>query len=323
MVHNSPPRRYARYLLGSAAAVSIMLVPIAYGAGWLADLSQVRPVLTELNQDQQQSVQQQKILAAGPPTSSPSPYRIATGAFHVTLTWAKVPLATSYIIYRAEGTQSFSHAVNIGQVSQPNREISFVDNTVTPGRSYTYWVAPNNAAGQGPTTPAVTVHTFLTWQEIFLTGARSAAPSTAQAWTQGGMGLLPKTAVKTRPIVWSVGTQLYSPFLFSPQASKSTWLTKRWTTWTLDDSSLQIVNTTKGIALLSAKPALTSLKSLTPGSWTPQDLALWYDAGSLQEAIVTPNSPSYPVAALILNRYGQAVALTSSQGSKVTLLTLR
>ncbi len=319
MVHHSPPRRYSGYLLGSAAAVSIMLLPIAYAAGWFADMGQVRPVLTELNKAQQQTIQQQRILAAGPPTGSPTECHVALGAFHVTLSWAKVPLATSYIIYRAGGTQSFSHASNIGQVSQPTREISFVDNTVAPGHSYTYWVAASNAAGQGPMTPAFTVHTFLTWQAIFHTGAQSATTSTAEAWTQGGMGLLPKTVIKTTPIVWHVGNQFYSPFLFTPEANKSTWLTRRWTTWSLYDCSLQIVRAIKGIALLSAKPTLPFLKSLNLGPWTPQDLAIWYNGGSWQEAIVTPTSPIYPAESLILNRYGQAVALTSPHGSTVAL----
>lgn len=316
MIQISHRHSFPRVAL-AVVAVSILLLPIAYVAGLLTEMGQVRPVLTKLDQARQTLVQQQASIPTEPPAARPSQMHLSWGAQDVTLSWAKVPGASSYTIYRSSASGSFQQAVQVGQVIQSSSVIVFVDGTVSPDTSYTYWIAPDNAAGQGPMTPAVSGRTYLTWNQVLDAGTSAAVSADATAWSQSAWGLLPPHSSATSPTVWKIGTKFYTAFSFPASAQTSTWLTKRWTTWTAGNQTMTFVHAINGISVLAGGPQ--DMSSLPIATATPEDLALWQNGLQWDHEIVAANDPVLPQDAIVLNRYGQAVGLTTVQGHLVTL----
>lgn len=302
-----------RILLGSAAAGVLIVVPAAYMAGSMAEMSQVRPVLSQLDQARQALARQEANVPQEPPAHSPSGIQLSWGAQHVTITWTRVKGAASYAIFRAEGTQAYQQAVKIGQVSQSGTTVTFVDDGVTPGTLYTYWIAPVNTAGQGPVSAALAARTYLPWPSIVAQGEKAARTAQATAWSQGAWGLLPPKGTTAGTAAWRVGGQWYSAFSFPPSDRSSTWMTKKWTTWTLGGQQATVTPQPGNIYALSGD--LPTVSSLLRGVMTAQDMAVWERSGHWYHEVVGMGDSSFPPYALILNRYAQAVALTTGQGT--------
>lgn len=310
-------RNGRRILLGSAAAGVLILLPAAYMAGSMAEMSQVRPVLSQLDNARQALARQEARVPQEPPAHSPSGIQLSWGAQHVTIAWTRVKGAASYAIFRAEGTQTYQQAVKIGQVSQSGTTVTFVDDGVAPGTLYTYWIAPVNSAGQGPVSAALAARTYLLWPSIVAQGEKAAQTAQATAWSQGAWGLLPPKGITADTAVWRVGGQWYSAFSFPSSDRSSTWMTKRWTTWTVGGQQATVTPQPGNIYAL--KGDLPTVRSLLRGAMTAQDMAVWERSGRWGHEVVGVGDSSFPPYALILNRYGQAVALTTGQGTAAEL----
>lgn len=314
MDNSGKRRRFWRVLAILGVA---MMVPVSYLAGWMADVGQVRPVLSQLDAAQKALAHQQASIPQEPPEKAPSRLSLTWGARHVTVKWPAVKGAAAYVVYRAQGSQSYPQAIEVGQVSHVAVSISFVDASVKPNTSYTYWVVPVNAAGQGPVSPAATCRTYLPISAAVALAQRSAVVTRATNWEQSAWGLLASRQQSTQPLAWHVNAQWYSDYVFPSSATSSTWLTKRWTTWTVDGQALHVLPQ-KGISQLIGKFPVAS--ALSVGDSTPQDIALWFRGGRWFDQLVDAQDPEIPPSALLMNRYAQAVAFTTASGQEVSFV---
>lgn len=297
-------------LTGSIIAVAaLLMVPFAYLAGWLGDLGQVAPALSTIAAAHENLVWRAAHQPQEPPAGTPHITAQWTDS-SVTLAWSAVPHAASYTIYRAPGTESFQASQAIARVS-PQGTPSFTDASVEPGTPYTYWVAATNAAGQGPASPALSVHTYLSWAAIAQRGEAAARTIHADQWSRVAWGIFGQTQKSVSGPVWNVGGQLESPL--TVQASASTWLTARGTTWSIGHTAV----TAHAGASLTQFTGSAAVPELPLGPATPSDLAVWQQDGHWVTAIVSPTTSPLPPQALLLNNYGQAVGLVTSSGSLV------
>lgn len=297
----------------------ILSIPAAFLAGWLADMSQVRPLVTQLGLAQQRAMNQQAVAPKEPPGQSPHDVQIRWGHSHVTLNWLRVPGASMYVIYRATGTQNFTQASVIGQVNQSTGHMAFVDSSVKPGSLYTYWIAASNAAGQGPVTGAVSGETFLETSTIIHQVQAAVVNVSATRWTQGGMGLFPATRHVYHPLAFNIGGMVYSPFAFAPSAIRKTWLTKRWSSWSKGNRALRVIQTHHQITILQTPEY--NKRSLTSGPLTADNIIVWDSHGEWYHDpfTATESLTHLPPRAIVLNGYGRVSGLTNTLGQFVRI----
>ncbi len=320
MFQNTQGRRRVHWTAGIVAAGVVVLLPVAYMAGWMAEMGQVRPVLSQLTSAQQALAQQQAQIPKEPPAQSPIVQPPVWGSTDVTLSWTSVPHATSYDVFRAVGDQSFSQAKRVGNVSQAAHTVVFEDSSVQPDTHYTYWIAPENAAGQGPLTAAVNIQTYMNWSMALAQAQSGAASVKAVAWSQGGLGLLQPAASAASPAAWVVGDRVYSPFTFSPSARDSTWFTKRWTSWKIGGHTATVSRVIDGISVLHRNGG--SVQALTAGSMTPEDAAVWLENGKWRHEEFASSPEGLPDGALVINQYGQAAGITNASGQLIPFSSL-
>ena len=199
-------------VFGMMLAISL---PLAFFSGWLADLSQIRPVLMQLGHAQQKTGTPPVSGSQEPPTGIPE-LGATWGNSQVLLTWTRVAGAKTYTIYRSMGDLGYSHAQAIGQLSQSASKMAFADFSLTPGHRYTYWVAAGNRAGLGPISQALTGRTFFSTSVIAHRAEEAAIPVQAQMWSQGGMGLLVPADHRQTAMAFNIHHVLYTPLYLSP-----------------------------------------------------------------------------------------------------------
>lgn len=293
---------------GGIAIAGVLLVPASYLAGWMAGLSRVKPELIALT-----NLRQQQALAAArqpsePPGQTAMPQAVWTES-STTLTWAKVPTATHYTIYRARGPRPFSDARAIGTVSTVGRSASYTDNTVAPGSFYTYWIAADNGAGQGPVSPPLTVHTYLSWSTIARRAESGATLAREVLWRQSLLGLFGSSSHSYSDPVWEVNGRVLTVSA-APASPRSTWLVQRGVRWTSQGHRIASQSTGPLVQLTGVRAPI----NFPSGPSTQDNLAVWHTANGWRDAVLGKQSLDLPSRALILNGYGQVVGLTSSQG---------
>lgn len=299
------------YLMASlVAGTALMLLPFTYLAGWLGDLGQVKPALTALTAANQEVAWHSAHKPHEPPQGTP----VVSSAWSdtsVTLTWNKVAHASTYTIYRAPGSQSFSQAAPIATIT-PTRSLGYTDTTVLPGTTYRYWVAADNAAGEGPASPAVTVHTYLSWTTVTQLGEQAAATVSADQWSKTAWGLFGSQSKVERGPLWNISGTLVTPLVAAH--SHSSWLKSKGVTWHLQGQTVTAIPINGEATKISAR---TSIPSLANGGWTSSDLALWDENGHWTTAVISQGAKPLPPNALILNQDGQAVGISDSSGTLV------
>lgn len=291
----------------SLAGLSLIMLPAAYMAGWLGDLSQVKPALAALSREQQMAQWHQAHEPQQPPAAAPAVKAQWTDAL-VTLSWPTVGGATFYTVYRAAAGRSFSQAAPIAKIS--NR--SYTDTAVAAGSSYTYWVAADNGAGQSAVSPRVAVHTYLTWAEVLKIGEGDARMGSATSWAKSAWGLINRQSAPAPIPIWNLGGTLMTPNIIASQSS--TWFTKRGIRWRLGTTSLS-PHSSGGVMRFTGS---VSVPDLPRGQATTENLALWRQGGHWTSAVVESSLESLPPNALILSQNGQAVGLTSAAGTLIT-----
>ncbi len=314
MVNLSQRPRFQHWVLWIVTGVSVLLVPVAFIAGWLADMSQVRPVLTQLSQAQQATMRQAKAIPKEPPSQAPGHIVASWGLSQVVLKWTRVPHASAYVVYRVAGNQSVAEAQKIGQVIQSTHEVEFVDSGVLPGTQYTYWIAAINAAGQGPMTQALSGETYLAPSTIAQRVEQSAVPVQATAWTQGGLGIFAPTQKTYHSLAFAIDGVLYTSLYIPSSDSHSTWLTKHWVSWTLAGLPVHVLKTTHQLTVLPMPLKEKTLVSLVPGSVTTTNVLVWYHQGTWHHQLFTGTVANLPANAVVMNGYGKVIALTNNLG---------
>ena len=290
------------------AGGAILLLPFAYLAGWLGDLGRVQPALSALSQARQNLAWQASRRPQEPPGAAPTVQTQWTDST-VTLSWGKIPHATSYTIYRAGGSQSLSEARVLAQIT-PRSALSYTDAAVSPGQAYSYWIAADNAVGEGPLSAVVKVHTYLSWNTVAQMGESAARTLTELTWSKTAWGILGQTTKSQSAPAWNLGGTIFSA-MTPMNAGRSTWLTQHGTRWNL--GATPVTATVRlGMTVVSGAPHLPSLAS---GKATQEDLALWNVNGRWATALVSPSTTPLPPNALVLNAYGAAVGLTGAVGS--------
>ncbi len=317
MINISRKRTQTRtfYLLfGIVLAVSL---PLAFFAGWMADLSQIRPVLTQLGHAQPKVAAPPVSGSEEPPTGIPQ-LRATWGNSQVLLTWTRVAGAKTYTVYRSMGNLGYSHAQVIGQLSQSTSQIAFADFSLTPGRHYTYWVAAGNRAGLGPISQALSGRTFFSSSVIAHNAEKAAVWVQAQSWSQGGMGLLVPADHIQSALAFNIDHVLYTPLYLPPSISHSNWLTKRWIRWKNGNTRLGVLQSFHHLTLLQG---LNSPKrpSLPLGHLNTDNVAVWRQRGHWQYKKFQRTIPTLPADAIVLNGYGQACAMTNASGPVIFL----
>ncbi len=301
------------YLMASLmAGAALMLLPFTYLAGWLGDLGQVKPALTALTAANQEVAWHSAHEPHQPPQGTPVVRSTWTDA-SVTLTWNKVAKASTYTIYRAPASDSFSQASAIATIT-PTRSPSYTDTTVLPGTTYHYWVAADNAAGEGPVSPAVTARTYLSWTTITQMGEQAAGSVSANQWSKTAWGLLGSHSQVERGPLWNIAGTLVTPLVAAP--THSTWLKSEGVTWHLKGQTVSAISIRGEVSKISAQ---ASLAVLVHGAWTPSDLALWQENGHWTTAVISQGAKPLPPKALILNQYGQAVGISDSNGTFINV----
>lgn len=315
-MHKFAESRRPLWIASSIAAVAVLLIPAAYLAGWLGDLGQVQPVLSSLQKAHQAIAWQESRQPQEPPAKSPQVAVQLTDSA-VTLSWSSIPSASSYDIYRATRGVSFGQATSIAEVSQHTTTISYTDTSVRPGKEYTYWVAASNTAGEGPISTPSSVHVYDTWGAITKEALSATAIATATASQSTAWGILGTSSTSTKVPVFDIAHTLMSPYKFSSQSQRSSFLTQRTTSWHLGQASLTAAFR-HGISVLSGSDA--ALSSLAIGSSTPSEMVVFASSGHLMTAIVASGTSPLPSDALVLNQFGQAVGISNQSG---TLLPIR
>ena len=317
MINISRKRTQTRtvYLLfGIVLAVSL---PLAFFAGWLADLSQIRPLLTQLGHAQPKTATRPVSGSEEPPTGIPE-LRATWGNSQVLLTWTRVASAKTYTVYRSMGDLGYSHAQVIGQLSQSTSQIAFADFSLTPGHRYTYWVAAGNRAGLGPISQALSGRTFFSSSVIAHNVKEATVVVQAQSWSQGGLGLLAPVDHIQSALAFNIDHVLYTPLYLSPSISHSNWLTKRWIRWKNGNTRLGVLKSFHHLTLLQE---LNSSKapSLPLGHLNTDNVAVWRQRGHWQYKKFQRMPLTLPADAIVLNGYGQVCAMTNASGHFIFL----
>ncbi|PSR31819.1 MAG: hypothetical protein C7B43_00955 [Sulfobacillus benefaciens] len=320
MINISRKRTWAGWRYIIVAAVLMVLLPLAFVVGWLSDLSQVRPVLAELGHAQQTTAKQSISSPEEPPGNSPQNIHVTWGSSKVVLMWPRVSGASTYTIYRSQGDQGFSHAKTLAQVSQSANLIEFVDLSVKPDRRYTYWIASGNKAGQGPVSQPHSGQTFLSTAAIIRRAEEAATLVQGHLWSRGGMGLFAPVDHVQSAIAYNINKTLYAPMYFSPFYSHSTWLTRRWITWTTDHTRIGAIKTFHHLTLLRGPGASSRLSSLVPGNLSSNDVVVWHAQGHWQHETFSGPVANLPADAVVLNGYGQAWGVSNASGHFVPAL---
>ncbi|PSR27514.1 hypothetical protein SAMN00768000_2766 [Sulfobacillus thermosulfidooxidans DSM 9293] len=319
MVNLSQKSRFPHWILWIVTGAAVLLIPVAFMAGWLADMGRVRPVLTQLSQAQQATMRQASAIPKEPPSQAPAHVVASWGLSQVVLKWSRVPGASAYVVYRAVGNHSVAGAEKIGEVTQSTHEVEFVDSGVRPGTQYTYWIAAVNAAGQGPMTQALSGETYLTPANIAQQVEKSAIPVQATVWSQGGLGLFAPTPKSYHSVAFAIDGVLYTALYLPPSDSHSTWLTKHWVSWTVGGLPVHVLKTTHQLTVLQMPRQEKSVTSLVQGAVTTTNVLVWYHQGMWQHQLFTGTLTNLPLGALVMNGYGNVIALTNHLGQLITI----
>ncbi len=319
MIDISHKRAWTRWHYVIVASAFVVLLPLAFFAGWLADLSQIRPVLTQLGRVQQKTPAKPLSVSQEPPGASPQ-IHVSWGKSKVLLTWSRVPGASKYTVYRAEGDLGFAQAKIIGQVSQSVRQIEFADLSVTPGHPYTYWVAAANGAGMGPPSTGVSGRTFLSSAVIARSAEQAAVQIQAHLWSQGGMGLFSPVDHVKKAMAFRIGHVLYTSLYLPPSAVHSNWLVRRWSTWTQSHTRLEHVKSLDRLAVLRNPGMSSKAPSLQLGSLSRNNVVVWRHNGHWQyQSFAGTMTEGLPAGAIVLNGYSQVCGMTNASGKFVAL----
>jgi len=293
------------------AGGALLLLPIAYMAGWLGDLGQVQPTLSALSQARQNLAWQESHQPHEPPVQTPV-LTVSWTDSSVTLNWKRVTGASRYDVYRAPAHESFGQAQVIGQVTQQSAMVSYTDTSVLPGQAYAYWVSAVNGAGQGPSSSALTVQVFESWPTITHMVISATNMATAIASTKTAWGILGNVSHATNVPFWNIGGILLTPYQFPSSADQSTWLKSRSTSWQIGPNAATSTPW-HGLSQIHDN-AVHHIPKLESGTPTPQDMVLWQSQGHWITALISNGTEPVPPDGLIVNQYGTVVGISNSAG---------
>lgn len=291
------------------ATVAVLLLPLSYVAGWMGDLAQVKPELVALAQSRQHQAWLRAHQPQQPPQGSPQVQAQWT-ASSVTLSWSQVPRASQYTIYRAANAQTFSKAKTVATVAQTGTPVQYTDATVAPGTAYTYWVASDNAMGQGAPSAPRTIRTYLTWTTLSSEAESQGRLGTVTTWSKTAWGILGQSATSHTFALWNIAGHLVTPD--TAATASSTWFTQKGVRWTLGTTRLFPSSQNPPTTFSNA----ITLQTIPTGEATPENLAVWQSQQKWRDAIVAKGQP-LPPDALLLNQYGEAIGLTNAQSDLV------
>lgn len=292
------------------ATIAVLLLPLSYVAGWMGDLGQVKPELVALAKSRQHQAWLTAHQPQQPPQASPQ-VRAQWGASSVTLAWSQVAKASQYTIYRAANAQTFSKAKTVATVAQTGTHLQYTDSTVSPGTTYTYWVAADNAVGQGAPSAPRTIRTYLAWTTLIREAESHVRLGTVTTWSKTAWGILGQSATSHTFALWNIAGHLITPA--TTQLASSTWFTQKGVRWTLGATILS----PSAHNSLTTFDNPTALASIPMGQATPENLAVWQSQQQWRDAIVAQGQP-LPPDALVLNQYGDAIGLTNAQSHLVS-----